>query len=198
MVGEIRDHETLEIALNAAMTGHLVLSTLHTNSAAAALPRMLDMGAEPFLIASTANVIVAQRLVRRLCGECRRTFTLEEKQLVSLGKLFDMKRLLETLRAAPETEKILASAKSWSDVAFYQPVGCEQCGSEGYRGRAGIYEVLEMTEEIRKLVTKQASTEEIEELARTDNGMLTMVEDGFSKAVQGFTSIEEILRVTKE
>jgi type IV pilus assembly protein PilB len=198
MVGEIRDQETLEIALNAAMTGHLVLSTLHTNSAAAALPRMLDMGAEPFLIASTANVIMAQRLVRRLCSECRRTYTLEEKQLTSLGKLFDMKRLLESLKKSPETAKILAPAKSWSDVAFYQAVGCEQCGNEGYRGRAGIYEVLEMTDEIRKLVTTQASTEEIEEVARTKNGMLTMVEDGFGKAVQGFTSIEEILRVTKE
>ncbi|MBP6975349.1 MAG: Flp pilus assembly complex ATPase component TadA [Candidatus Moranbacteria bacterium] len=198
MVGEIRDSETLEIALNAAMTGHLVLSTLHTNSAAAALPRMLDMGAEPFLIASTANVIVAQRLVRKLCTDCRKPYQLDEKQLASLGKSYDIDALFVTMQKNPEIAKIIGSAKSLKDATFYAIGGCDQCGGEGYRGRLGIYEVLEMETNIRKLVTHAATSEEIETVARKENGMYTMVEDGFLKAVQGLTTLEEIMRVTKE
>ena len=198
MVGEIRDAETLEIALNAAMTGHLVLSTLHTNSAAAALPRMLDMGAEPFLIASTANVIVAQRLVRKLCADCRKPYQLDEKQLTSLGKSYDIDALFVTMQKNPEIAKIIGSAKSLKDATFYSIGGCDQCGGEGYRGRLGIYEVLEMETNIRKLVTHAATSEEIETVARKENGMYTMVEDGFLKAVQGVTTLEEIMRVTKE
>ena len=198
MVGEIRDAETLEIALNAAMTGHLVLSTLHTNSAAAALPRMLDMGAEPFLIASTANVIVAQRLVRKLCADCRKPYQLDEKQLTSLGKSYDIDALFVTMQKNPEIAKIIGSAKSLKDATFYSIGGCDQCGGEGYRGRLGIYEVLEMETNIRKLVTHAATSEEIETVARKENGMYTMVEDGFLKAVQGVTTLEEIMRVSKE
>ncbi|MBP7811537.1 MAG: Flp pilus assembly complex ATPase component TadA [Candidatus Moranbacteria bacterium] len=198
MVGEIRDAETLEIALNAAMTGHLVLSTLHTNSAAAALPRMLDMGAEPFLIASTANVIVAQRLVRKLCVDCRKSYQLDEKQLASLGKSYDIDALFLTMQKNPEIARIIGSAKSLRDATFYSIGGCDQCGGEGYRGRLGIYEVLEMETNIRKLVTHAATSEEIETVARKENGMYTMVEDGFLKAVQGVTTLEEIMRVTKE
>lgn len=198
MVGEIRDSETLEIALNAAMTGHLVLSTLHTNSAAAALPRMLDMGAEPFLIASTANVIIAQRLVRKLCADCRKPYQLDEKQLVSLGKSYDVDALFVTMQKNPEISKIIGSAKSLREATFYSIGGCDQCGGEGYRGRLGIYEALEMETNIRKLVTHSATSEEIETVARKENGMYTMVEDGFLKAVQGMTTLEEIMRVTKE
>ncbi len=198
MVGEIRDSETLEIALNAAMTGHLVLSTLHTNSAAAALPRMLDMGAEPFLIASTANVIVAQRLVRKLCVDCRKSYQLDDKQLASLAKSYDIDALFLTMQKNPEISKIIGSAKSLKDATFYSIGGCDQCGGEGYRGRLGIYEVLEMETNIRKLVTHAATSEEIEAAARKENGMYSMVEDGFLKAVQGVTTLEEIMRVTKE
>ena len=198
MVGEIRDIETLEIALNAAMTGHLVLSTLHTNSAAAALPRMLDMGAEPFLIASTANIIIAQRLIRKLCVDCRKPYQLDAKQLESLSKNYDIDPLFETMQKNPEIGKIIGSAKSMSEVTFYAVGGCDQCGGEGYRGRLGIYEALEMETNIRTLVTHAAPTEEIESVARKENGMYTMVEDGFLKAVQGLTTLEEIMRVTKE
>lgn len=198
MVGEIRDQETLEIAMHAAMTGHLVLSTLHTNSAAATLPRMLDMGAEPFLIASTVNVIIAQRLVRKLCAECRKPYQLDEKQMEALAKSYDIDQIFKTLQVASETAKIIGSAKSMRDLTFYMNGGCDQCGGEGYRGRLGIYEVLEMETNIRKLVTQAATTEDIEEAARKENGMCTMVEDGFMKVVNGLTTIEEIMRATKE
>ncbi len=197
MVGEIRDQETLEIAMHAAMTGHLVLSTLHTNSAAATLPRMLDMGAEPFLIASTVNVIIAQRLVRRLCPECRTSYTLEKKEVESLGKSYDIDSVLEYLKKAPESKKFVENVKTWEEVTFYKAVGCDQCGGEGYRGRNGIYEVLAMDTNIRKLVTQAATTEELETEARK-TGMATMVEDGFSKIVAGITSLEEVMRATKE
>lgn len=197
MVGEIRDQETLEIAMHAAMTGHLVLSTLHTNSAAATLPRMLDMGAEPFLIASTVNVIVAQRLVRRLCVECRTTYTLNEKELASLGKLYELNEIFSYLQNDKIGKKFIGEAKDFTTVQFYKAVGCEQCGNEGYRGRNGIYEVLEMTTDIRKLVTQEATTEALNDQARKE-GMATMVEDGFLKVIQGTTSLEEVMRVTKE
>lgn len=197
MVGEIRDQETLEIALHAAMTGHLVLSTLHTNSAAATLPRMLDMGAEPFLIASTVNVIIAQRLVRRLCVECRKSYHLDAKEVESLGKLFKLDDILVVLKQNQFTKKIVEKIKTWEEIELFKATGCEQCNNEGYRGRVGVYEVLEMDTDIRKLVTQQATSEDIENKARS-NGMETMVEDGFIKIVQGMTSIEEVMRATKE
>jgi type IV pilus assembly protein PilB len=197
MVGEIRDQETLEIAMHAAMTGHLVLSTLHTNSAAATLPRMLDMGAEPFLIASTVNVIIAQRLVRRLCVECRKEYKLEKKEIETLGKLFDIDWILEYLLKDSLSKKYLKDVKTWDDVPFYKAAGCDQCGGEGYRGRQGIYEVLEMDTDVRKLVTQAGTTEMIDEQARK-NGMASMVTDGFMKIIQGVTSLEEVMRVTKE
>ncbi len=197
MVGEIRDQETLEIAMHAAMTGHLVLSTLHTNSAAATLPRMLDMGAEPFLIASTVNVIIAQRLVRRLCVECRATYTLDAKELASLGKLYNLEEIFTYLKNDKVGKKFIGDAKDFTTVQFYKAGSCDQCGGEGYRGRNGIYEVLEMTTEIRKLVTQEAPTETLNDQAKKD-GMATMVEDGFLKVIQGITTLEEIMRVTKE
>lgn len=197
MVGEIRDQETLEIAMHAAMTGHLVLSTLHTNSAAATLPRMLDMGAEPFLIASTVNVIIAQRLVRRLCVECRRTYTMDKKELETLGKIYNLEQIFTYLKNDAVAKKYIADAKDFSTVQFYKAVGCEQCGNEGYKGRNGIYEVLEMTTEIRKMVTQAATAEALDDQAQKE-GMATMVEDGFLKVIQGTTSLEEVMRVTKE
>jgi type IV pilus assembly protein PilB len=193
MVGEIRDQETLEIAIHAAMTGHLVLSTLHTNSAAGAIPRMVDMGVEPFLIASTTNIIVAQRLVRRVCGDCRKSYKLNEKEVETLNKSYDMDAILKTLYRTNG----LKSGVKWTDIELFKPEGCSQCNGTGYKGRSGIYEVFEITEEIQKLITQNATSEEMERVAR-GNGMVTMVEDGFYKIVQGFTSIEEVLRVTKE
>ncbi len=197
MVGEIRDQETLEIALHAAMTGHLVLSTLHTNSAAATLPRMLDMGAEPFLIASTTNVIVAQRLVRKLCPECRKPFQLDAKEAESLGKSIDLDEVLAYLNSGEFDGRKKTKSTSICDFTFYHPAGCDQCGGEGYRGRIGIYEVLDMDLDIQKLVAQSATSEEIEDKAK-ENGTLLMSIDGFGKAVTGITTIEEVLRVTKE
>ncbi|EKE21826.1 MAG: hypothetical protein ACD_7C00118G0003 [uncultured bacterium] len=197
MVGEIRDEETMEIAMHAAMTGHLVLSTLHTNSAAGTLPRLLDMGAEPFLVASTTNVVIAQRLVRKLCGDCRQEYTLDKKEIEVLGKNFDIDKMLVLLEKTSQTKDMVDVRKGWSSIKFYKPSGCERCGGEGYKGRLGIYEVLENGPEIEKLITQASSAETIEKRA-AELGMLTMIEDGFIKAVQGITSIEEILRVTKE
>ena len=193
MVGEIRDNETLEIAIHAAMTGHLLLSTLHTNSAAGAIPRMLDMGAQPFLVASTTNVIIAQRLVRRLCPDCREKYSLAQKDVKALAESFDMEKILAILK---ELKAVDASAQ-WHTLALYQPKGCAQCSGEGYHGRMGIYEVLEITEEVEKLIAQNATDEEIEKKAK-EQGMLTMVDDGFYKVVQGVTSLEEVMRVTKE
>lgn len=197
MVGEIRDEETLEIALHAAMTGHLVLSTLHTNGAAAAIPRMIDMGAEPFLIASTTNVVIAQRLVRRLCVECREEYRMKKAEIATLNKTFNLEEVMVSLKKESQMKEKLANVSDWESVALFRAKGCDQCGGEGYHGRIGIYEVFEMTSDIRKLVMESATSEILERAAR-DGGMLTMVEDGFLKAILGATSVEEILRVTKE
>jgi type IV pilus assembly protein PilB len=197
MVGEIRDGETMQIAIESAMTGHLVLSTLHTNSAAATLPRLLDMGAEAFLVASTVNVIIGQRLVRKLCNECKSAYTLSEKEIKTLSESFDTDEILEVLKRAPELKGIITEKNIWKDVKFYHAKGCEQCNNEGYHGRIGIYEVLEMNEAIGKLITSNASSDEIDRKAKED-GMRTMAEDGFIKTAQGITSIEEVMRVTKE
>lgn len=197
MVGEIRDNETMEMAIHAAMTGHLVLSTLHTNSAAGTIPRLLDMGAEPFLVASTLNVVMAQRLVRKLCPDCRKEYKLSEKDLESLKKNFDMDEILKAIKAGGILKGKLGEKDQWKDIKFYRPGGCEQCGKTGYHGRLGIFEVLEADEEIGKMISQKATSEEIEAMAKS-KGMLTMVEDGFTKAIQGITSIEEILRVSKK
>lgn len=197
MVGEIRDQETLEMAIHAALTGHLVLSTLHTNSAAATLPRIVDMGAEPFMVASTVNVIIAQRLVRKLCSDCKKSYKLTEKDLDSLDKNYDMKSLLAIVKNNDISKGFVKEKFLWKDITFHKANGCEQCGGEGYKGRSGIYEVLEVDNEIEKMISQNSSTEDLENKAKS-KGMLTMVEDGFVKAVAGITSIEEILRVTKE
>lgn len=197
MVGEIRDKETMEMAIHAAMTGHLVLSTLHTNSAAGTLPRLIDMGAESFLLASTLNAVIAQRLVRRLCPDCRKEYTLDEKTLKGLEEVYDMKAILANLKKSGVLKNEIGDKDDWSSIKLYKPGGCEQCGDSGYKGRIGIFEVLEIDDEMEKMVSQKASTEEIETKARAQ-GMLIMVEDGFLKTIQGVTSIEEVLRVTKE
>jgi type II secretory ATPase GspE/PulE/Tfp pilus assembly ATPase PilB-like protein len=196
MVGEIRDNETMEMAIHAAMTGHLVLSTLHTNSAAGTIPRLLDMGAESFLLASTVNVIIAQRLVRKVCVDCRSEYKLSEKEIKALKDSYDMDKVLDVLRGVELLKGKIKPKDGWDDLTFYRPKGCEQC-SNGYRGRNGIYEVMEIDEELRRMISQKATAEDLENKAR-EKGMLTMIEDGFSKAVMGITSIEEIIRVTKE
>lgn len=199
MVGEIRDNETMEMAIHAAMTGHLVLSTLHTNSAAGTIPRLLDMGAEPFLLASTINTVMAQRLVRKLCPDCRKEYKLNADELKNLEANYDMERIYEVImnnRGSKEGAGTKGKAK-WDGLKFCKPVGCDQCHHEGYRGRLGIYEVLEVDEDMEKLISQKASSEAVEAEAKK-KGMLTMVEDGFTKAAAQLTSIEEILRVTRE
>jgi len=193
MVGEIRDKETLEIAIHAAMTGHLVLSTLHTNSAAGAIPRMVDMGAEPFLIASTTNMVIGQRLVRKLCNECRQAYKLSPKEVGVLGASFD----LDSILAVMIHLGVVQTGQTWSDLAIYKAKGCGECNGLGYKGRRGIYEVLEVTESMEKLIVQNATTDEMEREAR-QNGMVTMVEDGFYKVLGGVTTIDEVLRVTQE
>ncbi|MEA2006978.1 MAG: ATPase, T2SS/T4P/T4SS family [Patescibacteria group bacterium] len=198
MVGEIRDSETMQIALNAAMTGHLVLSTLHTNSAAATIPRMLDMKAEAFLVASTVYVVVAQRLVRKVCSDCRQQYKLDKKRVAELEKVVDFDQITKTLDGIDDAEiKELKEVKDIRNVSFFKGKGCERCNGEGYKGRIGIFEVLEMSESIQKLVSGNATADEIKNKAK-EEGMILMLEDGIIKAMRGLTSIEEVLRVTKE
>lgn len=191
MVGEIRDNETASLAINAALTGHLVLSTLHTNSAAGALPRLLDMKVEPFLIASTVTAIISQRLVRRLCPD-QEKYRLTLAEIASLKKDINLDRALETLKK----EKIVDPKTTLEKMEWGRPKKTEEC-AEGYKGRIGIHEVLEMSESIKELVVKNATSDEIEKRAR-DEGMMTMLEEGFVRAAQRVTSIEEVLRVTSE
>ena len=176
MVGEMRDLETAKICVQSALTGHLVLSTLHTNDAASSITRLLEMGVEDYLLNSTVNMAMAQRLVRLLCHECREAYTPNDGQM----------REFELNRYAP------------SDlVKLYHPMGCEACSGTGYRGRIAIVEMLQITETIRDLVLQHAGAGKIERAAR-DDGMLSMFEDGCMKAVQGLTTIEEVVRVTQE
>lgn len=191
MVGEIRDNETASLAINAALTGHLVLSTLHTTNAAGSLPRLVDMKVEPFLIASTLNLILAQRLVRRLHTE-REKYTLKDSELEDIAKYCDLDKILEILKE----EKIIKPKTAWKEVVFSRPKSTKEC-PEGYQGRIGIFEILPVTETIKELIVKQATSDQIQEQAKKE-GMRTMVEDGFIKAAQGVTSIEEVLRVIIE
>ncbi len=191
MVGEIRDNETATLAINAALTGHLVLSTLHTTNAAGAIPRLIDMKAEPFLIASTVNVIIAQRLVRNLCPS-KEKYKLSKADMDNLSNYCNIDNLLQTLRE----EKIIKQSQTLKDIDFYKPKATKD-HPEGYRGRVGIFEVLRVTESLKEMIVSKASADEIQKRAQKE-GMITMVEDGFIKAVQGITSIEEVLRVIME
>jgi type IV pilus assembly protein PilB len=265
MVGEIRDSETAEMAVHSALTGHLVLSTLHTNNAAGCLPRLLDMGVEPFLIASTVNAVIAQRLVRKICPHCRESYVPEAKIIEDLIENFGLRKefLASTTQAKPqptedkapaavaaslgerkiaiphelemekksildkiaddpdmvnrsakeaeeitlrdhiflaegEKEKETAKTKAGNfSLTLYKSKGCSKCDNSGYLGRMGIYEVLEMDDEIGKMIISHASTDEIQTVA-IKNGMITMQQDGFLKALEGITSVEEVLRVTRE
>jgi type IV pilus assembly protein PilB len=190
MVGEIRDNETASLAVNAALTGHLVLSTLHTNSAAGAIPRLLDMKIEPFLLVSTINIIIAQRLVRKLSDK-KEKYILSKDELAILGKTVDLDRVLSTLK----DEKVVKTTDTWEKISFWKPVASKD--DDGYKGRVGIHEVLKITQSIKDLIIKGATNAEIEAQAKKE-GMITMLEDGIFKAVSGQTTIEEVLRVISE
>jgi len=192
MVGEIRDEETASLAINAALTGHLVLSTLHTNSAAGAIPRLLDMKCEPFLLSSTLNLIIAQRLVRRLVPESKERYKLTPKEIQNISQYCNLKRVEQILKE----EGLLKKNQTIESVYFYRPKPTKD-SPDGYKGRIGIYEVLRVTETIKELILKRANSDEIQKQAQ-EEGMLLMVEDGFVKAARGITSIEEVLRVITE
>ena len=191
MVGEIRDKETASLAINAALTGHLVLSTLHTNSAAGAIPRLLDMGVEPFLLVSTLRIVIGQRLVRKLCPS-REKYELSRDEQAQLEKSVDAGAVLRALKE----EKASAKDATWKNISFYKAKETPESPS-GYTGRVGIYETLSVTPTIKELVMKNATADEVERQARSE-GMLTMSEDGIFKAAQGVTTIEEVLRVVTE
>jgi len=193
MVGEIRDEETASLAVNAALTGHLVLSTLHTNSAAGAIPRLRDMKVEAFLLASTLNLVLAQRLVRKLCEKCRKERKFDKKIIEDLKKDFDTDAILQTL----QREKVVPASSDWGDIKIYEPVGCKRC-REGYKGRLGIYEVMEVTPDIQQMIEPRVTSEQLEQAAREKSGMVGMVEDGIIKVAEGITTLSEVLRVARE
>jgi type IV pilus assembly protein PilB len=191
MVGEIRDTETASLAVNAALTGHLVLSTLHTNSAAGAIPRLIDMKIEPFLLVSTINVVIGQRLIRQLT-DTKEQYILTKAELAQLAKIVDLERVLKFLKE----EKVVKPNADWDTVPFYRPKKSSD-SEDGYKGRVGIHEVLKVTATIRDLIMQGKTSHYIEEQAKKE-GMTTMIEDGIFKAVQGQTTIEEVLRVVTE
>lgn len=180
LVGEIRDTETAHLAIHAALTGHLVFSTLHTNNASGALPRLLDMGAEPFLVASSLHCVVGQRICRRVCPSCKESFKPTEK-VVS-----DIKKVLG---------KLISQDKK--DFKLYKGRGCDECNKTGYFGRIGIFEVLPVSEKIEKLTLEKIASSKIQEAAVSE-GMITMKQDGYLKALEGITTIEEVLRVAED
>lgn len=212
MVGEIRDEETAELAVQASLTGHLVLSTLHTNSAAAAIPRLLDMGVESYLLASTLRCIVAQRLPRRICKECMEAYPAPPevvkniREVLGGKKEFDLvpylQRVYESKRASAGGEQITMRPPEVGPdgepvIYLYRGTGCDRCGGMGYSGRVGIFEVLDVSEKISRMIMDNVSADEIKDVAM-EQGMLTMLQDGYLKALEGVTTLEEVLRVSKE
>ncbi|MCH2376491.1 MAG: Flp pilus assembly complex ATPase component TadA, partial [Planctomycetes bacterium] len=173
LVGEIRDQETADIAIQAALTGHLVFSTLHTNDAPSALTRLIDMGVKPFLVASAVMAILAQRLIRVLCQECREPYEPTDMELTQVGL----------------TRGELVGS------TLYQPIGCSACGGNGYRGRKGAYELMEMSGDLRDMAFEQKPSQELRAKARSE-GMSTLQEDAVRKALGGLTTFEEVLRIT--
>ncbi|MEK7212237.1 MAG: ATPase, T2SS/T4P/T4SS family, partial [Patescibacteria group bacterium] len=176
MVGEIRDEETADIAVNAALTGHVVLSTLHTNDAATTFPRLIDMGVPPFLVASTVNVAMGQRLVRMICPKCKVAKALTAAEIKSVKEIL------------PE----IGSTRT-----FYAGKGCAECSNTGYQGRIGVREVLEANDEIRQMIMNRANANQIKDAA-VKAGMTNMIKDGIEKALQGITTLEEVLRIIHE
>ena len=180
LVGEIRDNETTSLAIQAALTGHLVFSTLHTNNAATAIPRLLDLGAEPFLVVSVLTAVVAQRITRRICNSCKEAYTPSSEVIA------DIKNILGNL--FPQEK---------SEVMLYRGRGCKECNNTGYLGRIGIYEAIMISANIARMILERNTADEIEKQARME-GMIAMKQDGYLKILDGITSIEEVLRVAQE
>ena len=207
MVGEIRDGETANLGVQAALTGHLVFSTLHTNNAATCLPRLLDMGIEPFLIASTVKAVIGQRLVRRLCMNCRQEYTPNQEELKYITEMFNIDtksiKKIHSLEQQAFDDKIGGDtpmgsteqtiARLWKP----NPEGCDECGHNGFKGRVGIYEVLGISIPIQKMITANATSNDIQDQAISE-GMVTMQMDGLIKSLRGITTTEEVLRATRE
>lgn len=190
MVGEIRDTETASLATNAALTGHLVLSTLHTNSSAGSVPRLIDMGIEPFLLVSTLDVVIGQRLVRKL-GEQKEQYFLNADEIAILGQVIDLDRMMQFLKQ----ENVVDANATWEKVPFYRPLAGHE--EDAFKGRVGIHEVLPITPAVKNLIIQGATGDAIEEQAKKD-GMMTLLEDGIFLAIQGMTTKEEVLRVVSE
>jgi type II secretory ATPase GspE/PulE/Tfp pilus assembly ATPase PilB-like protein len=186
MVGEIRDLETADVAINAALTGHLLLSTLHTNDAAGAIPRFISMGVKPFLLAPALNAIIGQRLTRKVCEACKEQTELTPEQLDFVKKVM--------VELPPASGEVVAPEAEWK---FYKGKGCDVCNKSGYKGRLGIYEILTMSDEIKAAMSEQISEYQVRELAKKQ-GMTTMQQDGILKVLDGLTTVEEILRVAGE
>ena len=182
LVGEIRDKETTTLAVQAALTGHLVFSTLHTNNASTAIPRLTDLGAEPFLVASVLNAAIGQRILRKICEHCRESYQPPDNIQQNIKRVLGS-RLPKKYEAEP--------------IAVYRGKGCDECNGSGYFGRVGIFEIILADQEINQLILKNATAEEIESTARKA-GLITMIEDGFLKALNGLTTIEEVLRVAQD
>ena len=178
LVGEIRDSETSDLAVQAALTGHLVFSTLHTNNASGAVPRLVDMGAEPFLLASSITSIASQRIVRKICAECKKEYS-------------------PAMEVISDIEVVLGKILKDKMVKLFKGEGCSACGDSGYSGRIGIFEVIKISEKVAKLILERSPAGEIEKQA-TEDGMVTMKQDGYMKVLEGVTTIEEVLRVAQD
>ncbi|HEY8109115.1 MAG TPA: GspE/PulE family protein [Patescibacteria group bacterium] len=186
MVGEIRDQETADMAVNAALTGHIVLSTLHTNDAAGALPRMVDMGVEPFLLASSINTLVAQRLTRRICEYCKKPMSLNKNEKETIEEIISQM-----------PKEVRAKLKPLKEYSFVKGAGCDRCGGSGYKGRIGIFEVLPMSDGVKEVLLANGSGDNIADKA-IEEGMVTMQMDGVLKVLAGQTTLEEVMLRTKE
>ncbi len=212
MVGEIRDEETAQLAVQASLTGHLVLSTLHTNSAAAAIPRLLDMGIEPYLLASTLRAVAAQRLPRKICPHCAEAYPATPEMLKNINETMQgikdfnlvsyINRVYTSKQKTEEAGKIIMKPigigpTGIPEIYLYKGKGCDRCNGSGYDGRTGIFEVLSVTDKISRMVMENITDADIKNTA-VEEGMITMIQDGYLKALEGITTIEEVLRVSKE
>jgi len=186
MVGEIRDEETASLAIHAALTGHILLSTLHTSNTLGVIPRLIDMGIEPFLLPSTLSLAIAQRLLRKLCPYCKKKVKANKEA---------RKKIIDEIEKIPSVVK--KEIKIEKDLYLYEPAGCKRCNNLGYSGRIGIFEILEMTKNLEKIILKEPSEATIREEADRQ-GMVTMKQDGMLKVLEGVTSLEEVLRVAEE
>ncbi len=186
MVGEVRDKETAELAVNSALTGHLVFSTLHTNSAVGAIPRLIDMGIEPFLLTASLNLLVAQRLVRKICDKCK----------TSIKPSAEIEKVIREGIATVDKSEL--EGIDLTDIKVYMGRGCPVCGNSGFKGRIGIYEVLPITKPIQNLINERTPAVKIEEFAIKEEKMILMNQDGILKALRGFTTVEEVARATKD